>query len=161
MEDSTNNHHVLSTQKTTNDLTTHPTDAFAPIIQESSIISGDYITITPNGQLTNSGPYYFTLPKNGRHLDGPNTLFYLEFKIVDGDGMPLRENEAVAFVNTIATAFIKEIEVHVAHKPISELTNTDVGHKAYLEYCLSYGKEAQKSSLMHTALLRMDTKKTL
>ena len=127
MEYSTNIHNVLSTQKTINNLSTHPTNAFAPLIQESSIISGDTITITPNGQLTNSGPYYFTLPRNGRSLDGPRTLFYLEFRIIRGiDNMPLTPADSVAFVNTIASAFIQEIEVNFAHSLVPELTNTHV-----------------------------------
>lgn len=157
MEDNTNNHKVLSMQKTANDMLSHPTDCFAPVIQESSIISGEMISIAPDGQLNDTGPYYFTLPKNGRYIHGPGTLFFLEFKIVKADGTFLTVNDSVAFLNTIASAFIQEIEVYIGHQLVPELTNTNVAHKTYLEYCMSYGDPAVKSHLNNTSLFIMDT----
>lgn len=157
MEDITANHKVMSMQRTANDLTSHPTDCFAGVIQESSIVSGENISIAPDGPLTSTGPYYFTLPKNGRYIHGPGTQFYLEFKIVKGDGNPMTITDSCSFANCIASSFIQDIEVYIGHQLIPELTNTNVGHKTYLEYCMSFGQEAMNAHLGDTAMMQMDT----
>lgn len=157
MEDISNNHKVLSMQKTANDMISHPTDCFASVMQESSIVSGEMISIAPDGILTDSGPYYFSLPKNGRYIHGPGCLFYLQFQILKADGSKLTNDDSCSFINNIASSFIQEIEVYIGHQLIPELTNTNVGHKSYLEYCMSFGEDARRSHLKTTSVFIMDT----
>lgn len=153
MEDLHNNK-ILSIQKTENDLLNHPSGCFAPVVTEVSTLDGDLIPIMPDGVLTDTGPYYFTIPMNGRYIDPKETRMFMQFQVVSETGAVIGESDNVSIVNCLATSFIKEIQVYIQNKLESSLTNSDCNYKSYVENCISFSTAT--ASRMKSSVFVMD-----
>jgi hypothetical protein len=150
------NNRILSVQKTENDLLNHATSCFDPLYTETATIDGDLLPIPPDGgQVTDQGPYLFTIPSNGRYIDPKETRMFFEFSIVDKTGATITAKDNCSVVNFIGSSFIKEIETLIDGKPVGALTNDYVNYKTYIENIISYDKNSL-ARIRSCALAYMD-----
>ena len=119
--------------------------------RETALVDGREFWVRPTGAISPEGPYRFQLPAHGAQsfLQPGATRLHLRFKIVNRDGTDItrwQDNDnPVAFVNLIASSFIKTVEVQINGSPITELRNDNCGLKAYMEHTTSYGVDARET----------------
>ena len=107
---------------------------------DQSLITGNDIYISPNGGLTENGPYEFILNGDSSFHKILNfTRLFGEFHLVDPiSGELINENVDVSFVNNIGHSWLSSIELFLNDKNVVDQSTQSYAYKSFIENCLSY-----------------------
>lgn len=138
---------IGSIQVTENDIVSHATDLFSPIISEISMIDGGETVYRPLSK-ENAGPFTFIIPSLGTKFIALHlTRLYLKLKVVQHDGTALKDNDVVSLTNLVGGSFQNSVNIKIDGEEIPGLGNTFMHYKQYVETNLSYGFSPTKSHL--------------
>lgn len=127
---------------TENDVASHITDIFRPVSQEVSMKDSCIIQIRPVS-MNQAGPYDFQIHSRGNYYVQMNQIrLYMRAKIVAETGAAIVAADGVSVCNLMGNSMFQSIEIEIGGKLITDLQNTHVGYKSYLETLLSYTPNA-------------------
>ena len=107
---------------------------------DNSLITGNDVYISPNGGLTENGPYEFVLTGDSSFHKILNfSRLFGEFHLVDPVSGELIDNTVdVSFVNNLAHSWISSIELFFNDKNVVDQSTQSYAYKSFIENCLSY-----------------------
>ena len=113
---------------------------------DNSLITGNDIYISPNGGLTENGPYEFVLNGDSSFHKILNfTRLFGEFHLVDpATGNLIDDTVDVSFVNNIGHSWISSIEVFLNDKNVVDQSTQSYAYKSFIENCLSFSKQKKE-----------------
>ena len=113
---------------------------------DTSLITGNDIYITPNGGLTENGPYEFVLSGDSSFHKVLNfSRLFGEFHLVDPtSGELIDTNVDASFVNNIGHSWISSIELFYNDKNVVDQSTQSYAYKSFIENCLSFSKHKKR-----------------
>ena len=110
---------------------------------DSSLITGNDIYISPNGGLTDSGPYEFVITGDSSFHKILNlSRLFGEFILVDPiSGNLIDDTVDVSFVNNLGHSWISSIECFFNDKNVIDQSTQSYAYKSFIENYLSYSKD--------------------
>ena len=113
---------------------------------DNSLVTGNDIYISPNGGLTENGPYEFVLSGDSSFHKILNfSRLFGEFHLVDPvTGELITDAVDVSFVNNIGHSWISSIEVFFNDKNVVDQSTQSYAYKSFIENCLSYSNQKKE-----------------
>ncbi len=133
----------------------HSTDLFRPIAQEISMTDSFVINVPPV-TMSQAGPYDFhILPRGDYYVQMNQIRLYLRMKVVAEPNTDITEADGVGVVNLPGNSLFQAADLYVNGAIISELQNSHLHYKSYLETILSYSPVAGTGPLQ-ASMFQMD-----
>ncbi len=132
---------------TETDVMTQAVDVYRPINIEKSLRESTTLTHRPV-TMSQTGPWQFNITPTGEQYIQMNQIrLYMKCKILTAAGEEVAADVGIGVCNLPMNSLIQQIDIDIGGQTISELQNSHVNYKAYLETLLSYSQEAAQGHL--------------
>ena len=122
-------------------------DLFLVPPTQTAIEKGHFVEFHPLSNIKDGSPVEFNISGSGEdYIDLSSSHIYVKVKILQSDGTPLPDKEAVAPTNLFLHSLFSQVDVSLNERVISSSTN-NYSYRAYIETLLNYGEDAKKSLL--------------
>ena len=142
---------------TENDVVSSGLDLFKPPQKEISMTHGRTTMIRPISE-NKEGPFEYVLTsKNNLYLMLTSIRLKVQFKVTRLNGAKLtttaNSEDKVALCNLPGGSLFSQVDISIAGKQLTEITNLHYDYKQYLETICSYSKSARESHLLANRLM--------
>ena len=127
-------------------------DIFAPIQEETQLISGYEVEYSPIAPLAGNNPIEFVVPSEGvdKYIQLNATTLRGYYQVLRGDGTSLANtDDDVALVNNAPHSMFKNVKIKINNMQINAHTDT-YAYRAYMENMLSFSSKAKGTYLAAT-----------